>query len=193
VALASLALWLLVAVRLAVAPAAASSGARVLGGAASERARFVASRHAAAGSVESPPAVATGSPPLPRSLLGTVADGDLSVDDEGRFVADARALRLFDYFLSAEGEEPAARIRERVAEAAQQRLPAEEAVRALALFDRYLLYRVALADSLTHVARGDLRGALATVHELRIDRFGPDDAARLFGADERLAARILDR
>jgi lipase chaperone LimK len=195
VALASLGLWLLVAVRLPGAPGSEGSTSLAATVGSRELALVEPRRSPAAALVEARVAAepVVSAPPLPRSLAGTRVDGDFSVDEAGRFVADRGALRLFEYFLSAEGEEPADRIRTRVAGEASQRLPADEAARALALFDRYLLYRAALADSLAGVARGDLRGALATVHELRVDRFGPDEAERLFGADERLAARIIDR
>jgi hypothetical protein len=130
-------------------------------------------------------------PPLPRSLAGTEVDGALELDGSGHFIADRAALRLFDYFLAAEGEEPIAELRARVAREAVVRLPPSEVDAALALFDRYVEYRRAVPGSLSGVARGDLRGALAAVHELRVARFGADDAERLFAHDERRAAELL--
>jgi lipase chaperone LimK len=140
-------------------------------------------------SVETAPAPAS----LPRSLAGTQVDGDLELGEDGHFVADRRTRQLFEYFLATEGEEDAAAIRRRVVAEAAARLPPDEAPPALALFDRYLAYREALADALSSVPRGDLRGAFAIVHALRIARFGPDDARRLFGDDERLAQEALAR
>src|SRR5262245_39528498 len=43
--------------------------------------------------------------PLPGSLRGTEEDGALEVGDDGDLVIGARVLRLFDYYLSAGGEE----------------------------------------------------------------------------------------
>lgn len=40
----------------------------------------------------------------PQSLVGTEVDGRLNLDPAGRFVLDAEAVRLFDYFLTTEGE-----------------------------------------------------------------------------------------
>jgi lipase chaperone LimK len=140
-----------------------------------------------------PPPREPAPPPLPRSLAGTRVDGDLALGEDGHFEPDDRTRELFDYFLTAEGEEEPAAIRIRVAAEAAQRLPPDEARRALALFDRYLAYRVALAEALAIVPRGDLHAAFDTVHALRVARFGADDALRLFGSEERLAADSLAR
>ena len=139
--------------------------------------RAVAARHEEAGDA----GVAVG------SLRGTDVDGTLQVDADGRFVANAEAVRLFDYFLSTEGEAPAEVIRERVADEAHRQLPATEAARAMALFDRYVAYR---HDGDGHggtATRGDFRGALAAAHTARVTAFGEDDAQRMFGRDEALA------
>jgi lipase chaperone LimK len=86
-----------------------------------------------------PPARAL--PPPPSSLRGTDVDGDLERDAAGRFVATPAARLLFDYFLSAAGEEPAATIRARVAAEARRRLPAAEADAAMDLYDHYVSVR----------------------------------------------------
>lgn len=120
------------------------------------------------------------------SLRGTDVDGTLQVDADGRFIANAEAVRLFDYFLSTEGEAPSEVIRERVSNEAHRQLPATEATRAMDLFDRYVAYRHN-GDGQGTATRGDFRGALAAAHAARVEAFGEDDAQRMFGQNEALA------
>jgi lipase chaperone LimK len=152
-------------------------------GAAAAAAAVEQARPSAPPAAMSPPRTAAASsapaalPPVPHSLTGTEVDGGFATDDGGAFVATLSARRLFDYFLSAEGEEPAEVIRARVAaEAARQLAPAGAAA-AVALYDRYCAYRAAGAAMFaTDAERGDPRAALT---RLRRDYFG-DDAAALF-------------
>ena len=121
------------------------------------------------------------------SLRGTDVDGTLQVDAVGRFVANAEAVRLFDYFLSTEGEVPPEAIRARLSEEARRRLSATEAARAIDLFDRYVAYRRDGEGTTPKGTRGDYRGALAAAHTARVAAFGEEDAQRMFGQDEALA------
>jgi lipase chaperone LimK len=133
-------------------------------------------------------------PPPPRSLRGTEVDGELELDGAGRFVASRRALQLFDYFLTATGEEDEPVIRARIAAAARARLPVGEAERALALYDRYVEYRSALQSAFERASPADgARGALAISEAAQRSIFGVDDAERLFARDNALAAATLER
>ena len=62
----------------------------------------------------SAPLLRTGLEGLPRSLDGTEVDGDAQADAAGHLKPDFALRRLFDYFLSTVGEEPQARVRERL-------------------------------------------------------------------------------
>jgi lipase chaperone LimK len=126
------------------------------------------------------------------SLRGTEVDGALERDAAGRFVANAAAVRLFDYFLSAEGEASLEAIRAKVAAAADAQLPPREAARALALYDRYAEYRHDRAAWQVGATRGDFRGALAAARAARIAAFGETDATRMFGDDEASARAAID-
>ncbi len=129
-----------------------------------------------------------------RSLRGTEIDGALEVDGAGRFLATPRALQLFDYLATTEGEKDAATIRAEVRAAAEQRLPVAEVERALALYDRYLAYRQALQAALERAPPGaGARVALAIARATRAELFGSDDAERLFAADDALAEVTLAR
>jgi hypothetical protein len=67
-------------------------------------------------------------------------------------------------------------------------LPPSEVDRALALFDRYVSYRQLAADRLSELAPGKPRDALAAMHRARVDAFGDEDARRMFGDAETIAA-----
>lgn len=134
-------------------------------------------------------------PPLPASLAGTTVDGDLRLDAAGRFVPGPEALVLFDYFLSATGEEPDELIRARIVAEIRRRLPPDAAREAEALLDRYLAYReaareMAFAGDFGHA---DLERRLQLVRELRRARFGAELAEALFGEEERVIAIDLER
>jgi lipase chaperone LimK len=132
--------------------------------------------------------------PAPRSLRGTEVDGALERDADGRFFATPRALQLFDYFLTTEGEQDAAAIRAQVLAVARQHLPAEEAQRALALYDQYIDYRATLRAALERAPPGGgPHAALALAEATQVERFGASVAARLFAADNALAEVTVER
>lgn len=56
----------------------------------------------------------TGLENLPRSLQGTTVDGEIIIDENKQLVVTEGLRRLFDYFLSAFGEEDESVIHERV-------------------------------------------------------------------------------
>jgi lipase chaperone LimK len=131
--------------------------------------------------------------PLAPSLRGTEPDGDLEVDARGAFVPTRSALRAFDYYLSAAGEETDDAIRAHVDAFARARLPPAEAARATQLFDGYVAYRASLAQRLAReIQPGDVRGALSLARDAQRAQFGAD-AERLFGWDDALAEATLDR
>lgn len=129
-------------------------------------------------------------PALPGSLQGTEEDGALREDGDGELVIGPQVIRLFDYYLSAGGEEPDTVIRDRVLAAIRKSLgDRRSAEQAKGLFDRYLGYRRA---SRALSASGELDERLSAVRRLRRDHFGAL-ADRLFGDDERETAAALER
>jgi lipase chaperone LimK len=139
-------------------------------------------------------------PPAPpdapvASLRDTEVDGHLALDGD-RFRPDRAALRLFDYYLSASGEEPETSLRARIVAEIERRLPPAAAREALAFLDRYLAYRadarrMAADDRLAESA--DLERRLQWVRELRRKHFGAELAAQLFGDEERAVALAIER
>jgi lipase chaperone LimK len=123
--------------------------------------------------------------PLPRSLEGTEVPPGLAADENGHLRLGPGVLAVFDYFLSAAGEEPPAVIRARILAAIAERLPPAAARAALELLDRYLEYRergrelwAAAGDA------DDLDRRLEVVRALRREVFGDDVADALFGEQE---------
>jgi lipase chaperone LimK len=135
----------------------------------------------------------SGDPSLPRSLRETEIDGWLGVDDDGHLVVTPGARWFFDYFLSATGEESADDLRARIVSEIERRLPPTGAHEATALLDRYLSYRERVRAVQARGLDGDLRQRLAELHEIRVDTFGPTDAAILFGAEEQVQSADLQR
>lgn len=84
-----------------------------------------------------PPSVA----PLPASFRGTQIDGRLPVDESGNLIFSQEIRNLFDYFLSAIGEEPLKVSIKRLHDyiTAQLEEPAE--IQAQALLEQYLDYK----------------------------------------------------
>lgn len=124
-------------------------------------------------------------PALPASLRGTEVDGGLVVDARGRFTPTPDAIALFDYFLSATGEEPLATIRARIVAEIRRRLAPAAARDAEALLDQYLAYRDA-ARELFESGAGELPLArrIQRIRELRRGIFGAEVARVLFGEEE---------
>src|SRR5262249_56086368 len=116
-------------------------------------------------------------PGRPRSLRGTRVDGGLAVDADGRFVPGPETRRLFDYFLTATGEEPPERTRSRIVAEIERRLPPSARAEAVALLDRYLDYR---ERARTFEASGDLAARGEAPARLRGEIFRADGSRKPF-------------
>ncbi|MFT3766811.1 MAG: lipase secretion chaperone [Minicystis sp.] len=123
--------------------------------------------------------------PLPGSLQGTSEDGALREDEQGDLVIGPEVLRLFDYYLSATGEESQAAIRGRIVAAIRAKVGDRAARKAIDLLDKYLAYRDGAGR--VKAAGEDLGARLDALHRLRRDHFGAD-ADKLFGEEERAVA-----
>lgn len=130
-------------------------------------------------------------PPLarPRSLRGTRTDGGLALE-AGHFRPTSDARRLFDYFLTASGEESPEALRARIVAEIARRLPPEAAAEATAVLDRYLAYRDRVRNLAEHGDGDDLERRLATLVEIRREMLGVETADAFF-ADEEAQARTL--
>lgn len=82
----------------------------------------------------------TGLEGLPRSLQGTSVDGEIIIDENKRLVVTEGLRRLFDYFLSALGEEDEATINQRVESYIRNHTPEPAASQAITIFNQYVSY-----------------------------------------------------
>lgn len=88
----------------------------------------------------------TGLERLPRSLIGTQVDGEIIIDENKQLVVTEGLRRLFDYFLSALGEEDEAVIFARVESYIRHHTPEPAASQAVAIFGKYVAYLKALPE-----------------------------------------------
>lgn len=94
---------------------------------------------------DNPPLI-TGLENLPRSLQGTEVDGEIIIDANKQLIVTEGLRRLFDYFLSALGEEDEAVIYARVERYIRTHTPEPAASQAVAIFDQYVAYLKALPE-----------------------------------------------
>ena len=97
-------------------------------------------------SAQNQSAFVTGLERLPRSLKGTQVDGEIIIDENKQLVVTEGLRRLFDYFLSAIGEEDEAVIFVRVESYIRHHTPEPAASQAVAIFGNYVAYLKALPD-----------------------------------------------
>ncbi len=88
----------------------------------------------------------TGLENLPRSLQGTDVDGEIIIDENQQLVVTEGLRRLFDYFLSALGEEDEATIFARVESYIRSFVPEPAASQAIVIFNRYIDYLKAMPE-----------------------------------------------
>ena len=82
----------------------------------------------------------TGLENLPRSLQDTDVDGEIIIDENKQLVVTEGLRRLFDYFLSALGEENENTIYARVDSYIRSHTPEPAASQVIAIFEQYVAY-----------------------------------------------------
>jgi lipase chaperone LimK len=134
---------------------------------------------------------------MPASFSGTQVDGVFSVDAAGNLLITRDIVQIFDYFLSAIGEDSLAVSLERLQAYVRSQLaqPAQE--QALALLSQYLDYKrqlVQLERDLPQVASLDgLRQRERAVHALRARIFSQQVHEVFFASEEDYNQFTLDR
>ncbi len=130
----------------------------------------------------------------PASLRDTEPDGALTVDANGRFVADAEARAFFDYFLTAAGELDPSALRALLVTEIEARLPAAAAREAVVVLDDYLEWRRrARRFAESGEVPADLGERLKRISELRREVLGDDLAEAFFGTEEKVLEADLAR
>lgn len=148
----------------------------------------------------SPSPFVTGLEHLPPSLQGVQVPDELVVDGQGRLVVNEALRRVFDHFLAAQGEEPAADTVARLRAWLSQRLAAVAAARAHAVLASYLAYLDALRDLPAAQAPAgaeddlaDVGRRLAEVRGLRTAYMDSETVRAFFADDDALADHRLAR
>lgn len=159
-----------------------------------------ASASGGTGSRHTPPAsFTTGVEGLPPSLQGTEVDGELEVDASGHLKITGGIRRVFDYFLSAVGEEPLDSIIKRIRAYIRHKLPTVAADEAERLLDNYLNYKRGL-EAIPQAPSGAgqidldaLRRQMQQVQALRTQFFSPEVIAAFFGDEDAYDRYTLSR
>lgn len=134
---------------------------------------------------------------LPNSLAGTRVDGSFHLDAAGNLLVSEDIRRIFDYFLSAQGEEPLASSVQRLRGYITEQLDAPAESQALALLDQYLDYKrqlMQLERDLPLLADlSALRQREAAVQALRARIFSTEAHQAFFANEEAYNAFTLQR
>lgn len=133
----------------------------------------------------------TGVESLPRSLQGTEVDGELEVDAGGHLKITNGVRHVFDYFLSAVGEEPLETTLARLHAYIRHKLPAGAAAEAEHILDGYIAYKRGLEDIHQAPPSGDgkididaVRRQMEQVQALRSQYLSAEVIAAFFGDED---------
>lgn len=134
--------------------------------------------------------------PLPKSLQGTQVDGEVIIDDKQQLVVTAGLRRLFDYFLSAQGEEPLTQIKQRVIDYIRSHTPEPAAGQAIAIFEQYLNYLQAVStldkqlgqkkSPSSELDLGAIKSQMQAVKQLQSQYFDAKTREAFFGEEDTL-------
>ncbi|SDS51264.1 Lipase chaperone LimK [Halopseudomonas sabulinigri] len=162
---------------------------------------LTSSKHQAPATALPPPtaltATHTATPPLPSSLRGTEVDGRLQVDADGNLLINDQLRHLFDYYLSANGEETPAQAQQRIRQQLNQQLDEPARAQALTIFEHYLGYLQAVAElEQAFPVLDDLDALWAreeAVQRLRASLFDPAVHQAFFAGEEVYNRFTLER
>lgn len=138
----------------------------------------------------------TNQKPLPKSLQGTQVDGEVIIDENKQLVVTAGLRRLFDYFLSTQGEESLAQIKQRVIDYIRSHTPEPAAGQAIAIFEQYLNYLQAVSNldkqlgqkepTTSGLDLGAIKSQLQAVKQLQSQYFDAKTRDAFFGEEDAL-------
>ena len=144
-----------------------------------------------------PPAPGSNTSALPRSFAGTDVDGQFSLDEAGNLIVSMDIRRVFDYFLSAYGEESIRTSIERLQAYIRSQLDEPAEGQALALLEQYLDYKrqlIELERNLPQMADlGAMRQRELAVQELRARIFSAEAHQAFFAQEEAYNLFTLQR
>ncbi|MBD9416598.1 lipase secretion chaperone [Pseudomonas sp. PDM16] len=146
---------------------------------------------------QEPPALTAGITPLPPSFAGTQVDGQFRLDEAGNLLISMDIRRIFDYFLSAYGEETIGTSIERLQAYIRSQLDEPAESQALALLEQYLDYKrqlIQLEKDLPQMASLDaMRQREQAVQNLRASIFSSEAHQAFFAQEEAYNLFTLQR
>lgn len=129
--------------------------------------------------------------PLPASLAGVSHGIVLATDSSGHLILDEALIHLFDFYLSALGEEDIRQVLVRIHRDLAAQLQEPALAQARDILRRYVDYKLALAEvDAQPVTRDDttyvqaLADRLGKVRQLRMSYFSQPEMAAFFGLDD---------
>ena len=118
------------------------------------------------------------------SLRGTQVDGRLRLDANGDLLITPDIRLMFDYFLSALGEEDMEQIKGRIAAYLSEQLPEGAAVQGWELFERYMALRDAMESIPAHDGSpASVRSAIRQRNAMQQSYLGVEMADAFYGLD----------
>lgn len=142
-------------------------------------------------------AVGSGVTSLPNSFEGTEVDGQFRLDQAGNLLVSMDIRRIFDYFLSAYGEESIKTSITRLQTYIRSQLSEPAEGQALALLEQYLDYKrqlIQLEKDLPQMASLDaMRQREQAVQNLRASIFSAETHQAFFGQEEAYNQFTLQR
>ena len=141
------------------------------------------------------PAAGSAQTPFVRSMQDTLPDGNLQAilngTVNGHFTPQAYAelRRLFDYYLSAVGEQSIPAITQQIRDELQRRLPPPQAQKAQRLLDLYIAFKRELVDLESKPALAGsgvqaIRNRQWAMQELRGRYFSQEESQGMFGFED---------
>tara|TARA_Y100001934_G_scaffold232542_1_gene281401 strand:+ start:1467 stop:2495 length:1029 start_codon:yes stop_codon:yes gene_type:complete len=132
--------------------------------------------------------------PLPASLSGTQVDGRLQVTARGDLLINPAVRQVFDYFLSALGEESLEDIQARLAGHLGEQLPPEAARQAWQLYEQYMALRHAMEQLPEHDGSVEsMRAAVLQRHDMQQAYLGTEAADAFYGLDMAYDHYMIER
>ena len=131
---------------------------------------------------------------IPGSLTGTRVDGQLRATAQGELLITPDLRRVFDYFLSAQGEESLADCQARLARYLHETLPPQAASSAWHLFQQYLALGEAMMALPPHDGSpAGIREAVRQRNAMQQAYLGPEAAEAFYGLDMAYDRYMADR
>ena len=132
--------------------------------------------------------------PIPASLSGTRVDGNLQVNASGDLLINPAIRLVFDYFLTALGEESLEDIQARLAGHLAEELPPQAAQQAWAIYEQYMGLREAMAQLPEHDGSVTaMRAAIRQRHDMQQAYLGPEVADAFYGLDMTYDRYMIER